>query len=223
MSEDSELSTGPGTIIHSMKDWIPSDGLIYTPNESGSTQCIVRWMLDTPYGSVGAWDKLALEWIKEPVARQGNGQLCNVLGASPNAPEYRPAVAAAPTPETDAFYAALVHSSVPSYMVESGFGKERDFARKLEKERDEARAELAAEKKRVELAISRIELVSSSVDIALDEYLNDIRALATLPIGHCVVPVEPTEDMLRAAGSITGRRIDTYACSIYKAMLTARE
>lgn len=34
---------------------------IYEPNAEGKTQCIIRWMAETPSGWVGAWDKAALE------------------------------------------------------------------------------------------------------------------------------------------------------------------
>lgn len=34
---------------------------IKAPNESGSTQCIVRWMVETPSGWVGSYDREALE------------------------------------------------------------------------------------------------------------------------------------------------------------------
>jgi len=34
---------------------------IYPPNDAGSTNCIVRWMVDTPDGWIGAWSKEALE------------------------------------------------------------------------------------------------------------------------------------------------------------------
>ncbi len=34
--------------------------IINEPNESGSTQCIVRWMIETPAGWIGSYDKEAL-------------------------------------------------------------------------------------------------------------------------------------------------------------------
>lgn len=34
------------------------------PNDSGETQAIIRWMLETPDGWVGSWDKQALESLK---------------------------------------------------------------------------------------------------------------------------------------------------------------
>jgi hypothetical protein len=34
---------------------------IKPPNPEGATQCIVRWMAETPAGWVGAWDREALE------------------------------------------------------------------------------------------------------------------------------------------------------------------
>ena len=36
----------------------------YRPNESGSTQCIVRWLVDTPGGWIGAYDKEAFDAYK---------------------------------------------------------------------------------------------------------------------------------------------------------------
>ena len=33
---------------------------IKRPNESGETQCIVRYMVETPSGWVGSWDKNAI-------------------------------------------------------------------------------------------------------------------------------------------------------------------
>jgi hypothetical protein len=47
------------------------------------------------------------------------------------------------TPETDAFYASLYTADVPADMIESVSGDERNFCRKLERERNEARAELS--------------------------------------------------------------------------------
>ena len=38
-----------------------------TPNESGETLCIVRWMVETPNGWVGAYDKVALEALFQKV------------------------------------------------------------------------------------------------------------------------------------------------------------
>jgi hypothetical protein len=38
-----------------------SDFEIIAPNSKGKTQCIIRWMIETPSGWVGAWDKSALE------------------------------------------------------------------------------------------------------------------------------------------------------------------
>ena len=37
---------------------------VVKPNVSGATQCIVRWMAETPDGWVGAWDKAALENLR---------------------------------------------------------------------------------------------------------------------------------------------------------------
>ena len=34
---------------------------IYEPNAEVKTQCIIRWMAETPSGWIGAWDKAALE------------------------------------------------------------------------------------------------------------------------------------------------------------------
>jgi hypothetical protein len=34
---------------------------IKPPNPEGATQCIVRWLAETPAGWVGAWDREALE------------------------------------------------------------------------------------------------------------------------------------------------------------------
>ena len=48
-----------------------------------------------------------------------------------------------PTPETDAFYAELYDKRVPPDMIESASGKERDKMKILERQRDEARRELA--------------------------------------------------------------------------------
>ena len=33
------------------------------PNVEGETQCIVRWMAETPHGWVGSYDKAALECL----------------------------------------------------------------------------------------------------------------------------------------------------------------
>ena len=41
----------------------PQTDSIYPPNDSGSTQCIVKWMVDTPHGWVGAWNKNAIEYL----------------------------------------------------------------------------------------------------------------------------------------------------------------
>ena len=49
---------------------------IRRPNEEGSTMCIVRYLVDTPAGWIGAYDRAALEHIaalevrlKEALAR----------------------------------------------------------------------------------------------------------------------------------------------------------
>jgi len=34
---------------------------VYPPNEEGKTSCIVRWMIETPCGWIGSWDKRALD------------------------------------------------------------------------------------------------------------------------------------------------------------------
>jgi hypothetical protein len=34
---------------------------IHPPNDSGNTMCIVRWMVDTPHGWIGSWDRAALD------------------------------------------------------------------------------------------------------------------------------------------------------------------
>lgn len=39
------------------------------PNEAGETQAIVRWMLETPDGWVGSWDKKALENLQRDAER----------------------------------------------------------------------------------------------------------------------------------------------------------
>ena len=33
----------------------------YAPNAEGATQCVVRWMVDTPAGWLGAYDKAAFD------------------------------------------------------------------------------------------------------------------------------------------------------------------
>ena len=38
-----------------------------TPNESGETLCVVRWMVETPNGWVGAYNKGALEALFQKV------------------------------------------------------------------------------------------------------------------------------------------------------------
>lgn len=38
-------------------------GSIYPPNHSGATQCIVKWMVDTPHGWVGSWDIDAIKYL----------------------------------------------------------------------------------------------------------------------------------------------------------------
>ena len=40
---------------------------IKPPNPEGATQCIVRWMAETPAGWVGAWDRAALaQFVTQP-------------------------------------------------------------------------------------------------------------------------------------------------------------
>ena len=43
---------------------------IYAPKASGATQCIVRWMMDTERGWVGAWDKEALQAVVDAAASE---------------------------------------------------------------------------------------------------------------------------------------------------------
>jgi rubrerythrin len=43
---------------------------IKPPNPEGATQCIVRWMAETPAGWVGAWDREALEQFTHPPRRE---------------------------------------------------------------------------------------------------------------------------------------------------------
>lgn len=33
------------------------------PNDSGSTMCVVRYQVETPFGWVGAWDREALRYL----------------------------------------------------------------------------------------------------------------------------------------------------------------
>ena len=48
----------------------------HPPNEEGKTNGIIRWMVETPSGWVGSWDKAALEQfvmpVGEPVAWRWN-------------------------------------------------------------------------------------------------------------------------------------------------------
>ena len=37
---------------------------IYPPNSEGKTQCIVRWMAETPHGWIGSWDRKSLENVR---------------------------------------------------------------------------------------------------------------------------------------------------------------
>jgi hypothetical protein len=39
---------------------------IKPPNPEGATQCIVRWMAETPAGWIGAWDREALAQFARP-------------------------------------------------------------------------------------------------------------------------------------------------------------
>ena len=39
------------------------------PNDSGSTQCIVRWMVETPSGWLGAWDRNAFSAYVDAAVR----------------------------------------------------------------------------------------------------------------------------------------------------------
>lgn len=46
------------------------------PNEEGSTQCVVRWMLETPGGWLGAYDKSAFDAYRQQIIEelaQGSG------------------------------------------------------------------------------------------------------------------------------------------------------
>lgn len=38
----------------------------HPPNEDGKTNCVIRWLMETPSGWVGSWDKAALEQFVEP-------------------------------------------------------------------------------------------------------------------------------------------------------------
>ena len=38
--------------------------IVYPPNVEGKTQCIVRWMAQTPRGWIGSWDKAALDNVR---------------------------------------------------------------------------------------------------------------------------------------------------------------
>ena len=46
---------------------------IKPPNPEGATQCIVRWMVETPAGWVGAWDREALAQFVAPPRRKWKG------------------------------------------------------------------------------------------------------------------------------------------------------
>jgi hypothetical protein len=46
---------------------------IKPPNPEGATQCIVRWMAETPAGWVGAWDREALKQFTHPPRREWRG------------------------------------------------------------------------------------------------------------------------------------------------------
>lgn len=58
---------------------------IKPPNESGSTNCIVRWMAETPAGWIGAWNKQALEQFVTPTASQSSASLVDGKTLSPTA------------------------------------------------------------------------------------------------------------------------------------------
>jgi hypothetical protein len=54
---------------------------IKPPNPEGATQCIVRWMAETPAGWVGAWDREALErFTAHPPRREWVSLTENELG-----------------------------------------------------------------------------------------------------------------------------------------------
>lgn len=38
----------------------------HPPNKDGKTNCVIRWMMETPNGWVGSWDKAALEQFVKP-------------------------------------------------------------------------------------------------------------------------------------------------------------
>ena len=38
----------------------------HPPNKEGKTNCVIRWMMETPSGWVGSWDKAALEQFVMP-------------------------------------------------------------------------------------------------------------------------------------------------------------
>jgi hypothetical protein len=58
----------PPTDIAAYIDWILRGGRfdVHPPNEDGKANCIIRWMMETPSGWVGSWDKAALEQFVKP-------------------------------------------------------------------------------------------------------------------------------------------------------------
>ena len=46
---------------------------IKPPNPEGATQCIVRWMAETPAGWIGAWDREALQQFVASPRREWQG------------------------------------------------------------------------------------------------------------------------------------------------------
>ena len=47
-----------------------------TPNESGSTQCIVRWLVETPHGWIGSYEKEAIsDQLRQAYAQGAAAQL----------------------------------------------------------------------------------------------------------------------------------------------------
>lgn len=42
----------------------------HVPNESGETNATVRWMVETPGGWIGGYDKSALEWYKRLIQEE---------------------------------------------------------------------------------------------------------------------------------------------------------
>ena len=61
-----------------------------TPNESGSTQCIVRWLVETPHGWIGSYEKEAIsEQLRQAYAQGAAAQLDRLEKAEEDAERYR--------------------------------------------------------------------------------------------------------------------------------------